>query len=163
MPCGTPGLHGIQFEDHCVLKELFRRCVRKKPITADGIVVRFPPKVAENELSVIVCPIMVHVLSGLHSGVLNLSLLRTKVFVKAVTPKCLGSPPVDRDRLYTHPRSKMSIDRKNKGIEGIRPRNIEKLIDIGAMEKEVTDIYNEKKNIGKTGQVFLELLLPLST
>ncbi|GFV01360.1 hypothetical protein TNCV_2125861 [Trichonephila clavipes] len=88
--------------------------------------------------------------------------METQVFVKAVTPKCLGGPPVDRDRLYTHPRSKMSIDRKNKGIEGIRPRDIEKLIDIGAMEKEVTDIYNEK-NIGKTGQVLLELLLPLST
>ncbi|GFV01365.1 hypothetical protein TNCV_2125911 [Trichonephila clavipes] len=71
--------------------------------------------------------------------------METQVFVKAVTPKCLGGPPVDRDRLYTHPRSKMSIDRKNKGIEGIRPRDIEKLIDIGAMEKEVTDIYNEKK------------------
>ncbi|GFV96858.1 hypothetical protein TNCV_4350711 [Trichonephila clavipes] len=42
-------------------------------------------------------------------------------YVKAVTPKCLGGPPVDRDRLNAYPGFKYSSNRKSDREVGGRP------------------------------------------
>ncbi|GFU34619.1 hypothetical protein TNCV_1993401 [Trichonephila clavipes] len=69
---------------------------------------------------------------------------RLRFYVKAVTPKCLGNPPVDRDRLNAHipaliPREGIiAINSKSQGRKGVMGQA--HIIDFVSIEYSIPDV-----------------------